>query len=215
MAPDSPGNRHKAFEGMATREVNGVLIGKLWKKYPALCGGGADLFNSTKFPYGGTDVFHPSVGYSGRYIRHWIREHAIASIANGLAAYNPGTFLPLTATFLVVYLYVTKGAYVVVEVQDAKISLASSGTNLHYAVAAADSLTRSGIATSVVSAPSFEHFDQQDESYEASVFPRDGTAIVSVEEYVATTWARYTTASIGITGYGYSASNPSTTIGLG
>ncbi|KAI9045937.1 uncharacterized protein KD926_005881 [Aspergillus affinis] len=42
-----------------------------------------------------------------------------------------------------------------------------------------------------------------------SVFPLDGTPVVSVEEYIATTWARYTTASIGMTGYGYSASNPS------
>jgi dihydroxyacetone synthase len=32
---------------------------------------------------------------------------------------------------------------------------------------------------------------------------------VSVEEYVATTWARYVTASIGMTGFGYSASNTS------
>lgn len=95
-----------AFQGMATREVNGVLIEKLWKQYPALCGGGADLVNSNKVPYADTDVFHPSVGYSGRYIRNGIREHAMAAVANGLAAYNPGTFLPLTATFLMFYLYV-------------------------------------------------------------------------------------------------------------
>ena len=104
---------------------------------------------------------------------------------------------------------VAKGAYVVIEVEDAKLTLVSCGTNLHYAVAAADSLTRSGIDTRVVSAPSFDHFDQQDEGYKASVFPRNGTAIISVEEYIATTWARYTTASIGMTGYGYSASNES------
>lgn len=39
--------------------------------------------------------------------------------------------------------------------------------------------------------------------------PLDGRPIVSVEEYVATTWARYVTASIGMTGFGYSASNKS------
>lgn len=95
------------FQGLATRDVNGNLIERLWKIYPALCGGGADLVNSNKIPYAEADVFHPSVGFSGRYVRHGIREHAMASIANGLAAYNPGTFLPLTATFLMFYLYVS------------------------------------------------------------------------------------------------------------
>ncbi|KAJ5279020.1 hypothetical protein N7478_004392 [Penicillium angulare] len=290
------------FDGMATREVNGVIIEKLWELYPALCGGGADLVNSNKVPYAANDVFHPSVGFGGRYIRNGIREHAMASVANGLAAYNPGTFLPLTATFFMFYIYaapgvrmgalsdlpvihcathdsfaegqngpthqpveldslyrampnltyirpcdpeetigawilamskrhgptmlslgrdavslvsgtdrykVSKGAYVVLEAENAQLTLVSCGTNLHYAAAAAKSLTESEIITRLVSAPSFDHFDQQDKKYRESVFPLDGTPIVSVEEYIATTWARYTTASIGMTGYGYSASNPS------
>lgn len=104
---------------------------------------------------------------------------------------------------------VSKGAYVIIDKEDAKITLTSCGTNLHYAVAASKSLTASGISTRVVSFPSFGLFDKQDRSYRDSVFPRDGTPIVSVEEYVATGWAKYTTASIGMTTYGYSASNPS------
>ncbi|KPM37628.1 Dihydroxyacetone synthase [Neonectria ditissima] len=290
------------FQGQATRDVNGALIEKIWKIHPAMCGGGADLVTSNKVSYTASDVFHPTVSYAGRFIRYGIREHAMAAISNGLAAYNPGTFLPITATFLIFYLYaapgvrmgalshlpvihfathdsfaegqngpthqaveidslyrampnlsyirpcdaeetigawilalskktgpsvlslgrdpvgpvpatsrfgVAKGAYVVKEEADAKLTLASCGTNLHYAVAAAASLTADGIATRVVSAPSFEHFDKQDQTYRDSVFPRDGTPIVSVEEYIATTWARYVTASVGMTGYGYSASNPS------
>ncbi|KAJ3523516.1 hypothetical protein NM208_g12417 [Fusarium decemcellulare] len=310
------------FKGQATREVNGTLIEKVWKVHPALCGGGADLVNSNKLAYTESDVFHPSVSYAGRYIRYGIREHAMAAISNGLAAYNPGTFLPITATFFIFYIYVSRstsvlirraclmhpfgrpllvyawahsaifpsstlrrmtpllkartvqhtsllkliplyrampnltyirpcdaeetigawilalaksdgpsllslgrdpvgpvpatdrfkvarGAYVVKEEPNAKVTLASCGTNLHYAVAAAEKLTASGVATRVVSCPSFDHFDKQDQKYRDSVFPRDGSAIVSVEEYVATTWARYVTASIGMTGYGYSASNPS------
>ena len=104
---------------------------------------------------------------------------------------------------------VAKGAYTIVEKADARLTLASCGTNLHHAVAAAASLSRSGIPTRVVSGPSFAHFDEQDREYRASVFPLDGTPVVSVEEYVATTWARYTTASIGMTAYGYSASGAS------
>ena len=104
---------------------------------------------------------------------------------------------------------VAKGAYVVKEADKAQLILASCGTNLHYAVAAAESLSALGIPTRVVSAPSFEHFDRQDWAYRKSVFPLDGTPIVSVEEYVATTWARYVTASIGMISFGYSASNAS------
>ncbi|KAL0932492.1 dihydroxyacetone synthase [Colletotrichum truncatum] len=290
------------FKGTATREVNGALLERLWKACPTLFGGGADLVNSNKIPYLDSDVFHPSISYSGRYIRYGIREHAMAAISNGLAAYGPGTFLPITATFFMFYLYaapgvrmgalshlpvihiathdsfaegqngpthqpveldslyrampnltyirpcdaeetigawmlalgnhhgptmlslgrdltghvpstdrtkVQKGAYVIKDATGFKLTLASCGTNLHYAVAAAESLSSSGIPTRVVSCPSFSHFDQQDKAYHDSVFPKDGTPIVSVEEYVATTWAKYVTASIGMTTYGYSASNVS------
>jgi dihydroxyacetone synthase len=95
------------FKGMATREANGLIMQKLWEKCPALSGGGADLVTSNKFLYSETDVFLPSAGFQGRYIRYGIREHAMAAISNGLAAYGPGTFLPVTATFLIFYLYVS------------------------------------------------------------------------------------------------------------
>lgn len=104
---------------------------------------------------------------------------------------------------------VAKGAYVVLEQPSAQLTLASCGTNLHYTVAAAKQLNSQGILTRVVSAPCFDLFDKQDASYRTSVFPLDGQPVISVEEYVATTWARYTTASIGMRGYGYSASNAS------
>jgi dihydroxyacetone synthase len=91
---------------LATRESNGLIMEKLWPVCESLCGGGADLVNSNKVYYSETDVFLPN-HYSGRYIRYGIREHAMASISNGLAAYNPGTFLPITATFFMFYLYVS------------------------------------------------------------------------------------------------------------
>lgn len=96
-----------SFTGLATREVNGKLIEKIWPQCKALFGGGADLVNSNKVHYLEEDVFHPLVSYAGRYIRYGIREHAMASISNGIAAYNPGTFLPITATFFMFYLYVS------------------------------------------------------------------------------------------------------------
>lgn len=109
---------------------------------------------------------------------------------------------------------VAKGAYVLREPLNseaaAQLTLVSCGTNLHYAVEAASVLEKDhGVPTRIVSAPCLALFDQQDENYRRSVFPCDETPIVSVEEYVAQAWAKYTTASCGMTTFGYSASNPS------
>ncbi|KAH8173608.1 transketolase, thiamine diphosphate binding domain-containing protein [Sarocladium implicatum] len=92
---------------MAMRESNGEILSQLWRACGSLFGGGADLINSCKFSYTDDDVFHPSRGFSGRYVRYGIREHAMAGISNGIAAYSPGTFLPVTATFFMFYLYVS------------------------------------------------------------------------------------------------------------
>ncbi|KAM0321596.1 hypothetical protein ACHAQA_010022 [Verticillium albo-atrum] len=96
----------KRFAGTATRDANGEILKTMWKVVPSLCGGGADLVNSNKLNYDESEVFHPSQGYKGRYIRNGIREHAMASIANGMAAFHPGCFLPITATFFMFFLYV-------------------------------------------------------------------------------------------------------------
>lgn len=98
------------MKSLATRESNGLIMEKLWPVCQALCGGGADLVNSNKVYYSDTDVFLPN-HYAGRYIRYGIREHAMAAISNGLAAFNPGTFIPITATFLMFYLYVSLGPF--------------------------------------------------------------------------------------------------------
>jgi dihydroxyacetone synthase len=97
----------KTFAGQPTRETNGIILERLWKACPSLCGGGADLVNSNKIVYSENDVFGPATSFKGRYIRNGIREHAMASIANGMAAYGPGTFLPITATFFMFFIYVS------------------------------------------------------------------------------------------------------------
>jgi dihydroxyacetone synthase len=104
---------------------------------------------------------------------------------------------------------VQRGAYVIQDSPEYQLTLVSRGSNLHYAVAAGKSLAIQGIATRIVSTPSLDLFKVQDDEYKNTVFPKDGRPVVSVEEYVATTWARYVTASIGMTIYGYSASNHS------
>lgn len=105
---------------------------------------------------------------------------------------------------------VARGAYVVIEPEDsARLTFVSCGTNLPYVVKAAKSLTSEGCPVRVVSAPSLGLFDQQKDAYKDKVFPRDGRPIISVEEYVPQAWAKYATASIGMKGYGFSASSQS------
>ena len=102
-----------------------------------------------------------------------------------------------------------KGCYVIQENASADVTLASCGTCLHRVVDAADRLKGSGISVRIVSCPSFDLFEAQSEEYKQSVFPANDRPVVSIEEYVATIWARYVTASISMTSYGYSASSES------
>jgi dihydroxyacetone synthase len=97
-----------SLRGLATRETNGIILEKLWELCPAIFGGGADLVNSNKVRYNDKDVFHPATGFQGRYIRYGIREHAMCAISNGLAGFSPGAFIPVTATFLMFYIYVSR-----------------------------------------------------------------------------------------------------------
>ncbi|KAJ9143784.1 Transketolase, C-terminal/Pyruvate-ferredoxin oxidoreductase, domain II [Pleurostoma richardsiae] len=95
-------------EILATRQFNGVVFNELMARIPNMVAGGADLWNSNQMGDQSSRVFdrnHPE----GRVIRYGIREHAMASISNGIAAYAPGCFLPVTATFFMFYLYAAAG----------------------------------------------------------------------------------------------------------
>ena len=95
-------------EIQATRQFNGQLFNSLMAHNPNLIAGGADLWNSNQMGDQSTRIFDAAHPF-GRVIRYGIREHAMASISNGIAAYNPGTFIPITATFFMFYLYAAAG----------------------------------------------------------------------------------------------------------
>ena len=84
--------------GWATRKTSGEVLKALTQKIPALIGGSADLTGSNLTK---TDSTKPvsATDFSGSYIYYGIREHAMASIMNGLALY--GGFVPYGGTFLV------------------------------------------------------------------------------------------------------------------
>ncbi len=99
---------------------------------------------------------------------------------------------------------VARGGYVVHDADDPAAIVVATGTEVAVAVAAAESLAAGGVATRVVSLPSWELFEAQDEAYRASVLPK-GVPTVSVEAGVTLGWSRYADASVGIDRFGASA----------
>lgn len=85
-------------KGMATRTASAKIIGALAPKLPELMGGSADLAPSTLTLMPNTGDFQPETP-AGRNMHFGVREHAMASIVNGLA-YHRG-IIPFGATFLV------------------------------------------------------------------------------------------------------------------
>lgn len=95
-------------EILPTRQWNGHVFNTLMENIPQLLAGGADLWNSNQMGDQSSRILDRD-HFDGRVIRYGIREHAMASISNGLAAFSPGTFIPVTATFLMFYLYAAPG----------------------------------------------------------------------------------------------------------
>jgi transketolase len=82
----------------ATRNLSGKAIQVISKHLPGFVGGSADLDPSTKTAISGSGrVGHE--GYAGKNIHFGVREHAMGSLANGLAYTQ--AWIPYTATFLV------------------------------------------------------------------------------------------------------------------
>ncbi|ROW15988.1 hypothetical protein VPNG_02561 [Cytospora leucostoma] len=98
----------------ASRFSSGLVLNPIAKEINSLIVGTADLSPSVNMAWDGkVDFQHPDLrttcgingSYAGRYIHYGVREHAMCAIANGLAAFSRGTFLPVTSTFFIFYLY--------------------------------------------------------------------------------------------------------------
>ncbi|MFF3752248.1 transketolase [Streptomyces sp. NPDC002018] len=86
-----------------------------------------------------------------------------------------------------------KGGYVLFEAEGGapEVVLIGTGSEVQLAVAAREQLQADGIPTRVVSMPSVEWFDEQDQTYKDSVLPPSVTARVAVEAGIGLTWYRY------------------------
>lgn len=285
---------------IASRKLSEALLEKIHGVIPELLSGSADLTGSNNTRWKNAVDFQPpeyGIGdRTGRYIRYGVREHAMAAIMNGLAAY--GTVIPAGGTFLnfvsyaagavrlsalshVRVIYVAthdsiglgedgpthqpietlahfralpncmvwrpadgnetsaayysaltaqhtpsilaltrqnlpqlenstlegalKGAYPIVEVPNAALTLISTGSEVSLCVDAATQLKeKHGLAVRVVSVPCFEVFDSQDKTYKLKVLP-DGAPVMSVEALSTMGWERYSHEQFGLNRFGASA----------
>ena len=286
-------------KGLASRAAGGKIINAIAPALPALSGGSADLDPSTKTFVKGLGNFEPAAepdeqgsadevwSYAGRNIHFGVREHAMGSIANGMAAH--GGFIPYTATFMVFSDYmrppmrlaaimglqvihvfthdsiavgedgpthepieqlaglrsvphlnvirpgdanetaeawrvaletkdrptslilsrqnlptldrnvyasadgVRKGGYILKEAGAATpaLILIATGSELSLAVAAAEKLEESGVATRVVSLPSWEIFDAQPQAWRDKVLPPEVKHRLAIEAGASQGWHRY------------------------
>jgi transketolase len=88
---------------------------------------------------------------------------------------------------------VARGAYVLADTDRGlpDVLLLASGSEVALCIAAREQLQGEGIRARVVSMPSWDMFERQDESYRESVLPEAVRARVSVEAAAALGWDRY------------------------
>lgn len=89
-------------KAIASRKLSESVLEAIFDAVPELLSGSADLTGSNNTRWkSAVDFQPPSLGigeWSGRYLRYGVREHAMAGIMNGIAAY--GTLIPAGGTFL-------------------------------------------------------------------------------------------------------------------
>ena len=102
-----------------------------------------------------------------------------------------------------------RGAYVLWEgAAQPRLILIGTGSEVHLALEAGHALQQKGIATRVVSMPSWELFEAQDAAYKESVLPARVSARISIEAASTLGWERYVGwagKAVGMHSFGLSA----------
>ncbi|MFK4542227.1 transketolase [Streptomyces tendae] len=119
-------------------------------------------------------------------LRRWTKEfgkgqpHGLALTRQGVPTYEPNEDA-------------AKGGYVLFEAEggEPQVVLIATGSEVHVAVEAREALQAEGVPTRVVSMPSVEWFEQQDQGYRDSVLPPSVKARVAVEAGIGLTWHKY------------------------
>ncbi|MFJ2568133.1 transketolase [Streptomyces sp. NPDC087568] len=124
-------------------------------------------------------------------LRRWTKEfgkgapHGLALTRQGVPTYEPNDDA-------------ARGGYVMFEAEgadgqntEAQVVLIATGSEVHVAVEARERLQAEGVPTRVVSMPSVEWFEEQDQGYRDSVLPPAVRARVAVEAGIGLTWHKY------------------------
>jgi transketolase len=127
---------------------------------------------------------------------------ALILTRQGLPTLDRETYAPASG--------LAKGAYVLAEAENGnpEVILIATGSEVHLCLDALEQLTSDGISARVVSMPSWELFEQQDQEYRDSVLPPSITARVAVEQASTLGWERYAGVkgrTIGMNTFGTSA----------
>jgi transketolase len=107
-----------------------------------------------------------------------------------------------------------KGAYIIKEFNNKKkVILMATGSEVQIALKAGEILEKKGIGTRVISLPSWELFEEQDEKYKKKILPK-GTVRIAIEAGVQLGWDKWLyknsgnqskTSFVGMSGFGTSA----------
>ncbi|MFF8019505.1 transketolase C-terminal domain-containing protein, partial [Streptomyces sp. NPDC007929] len=119
-------------------------------------------------------------------LKRWTKEfgkgqpHGLALTRQGVPTYEPNEDA-------------ARGGYVLFEADGGapEVILIATGSEVHVAVEAREQLQGAGVPTRVVSMPSVEWFEQQDQGYRDSVLPPSVKARVAVEAGIGLTWHKY------------------------
>jgi transketolase len=103
-----------------------------------------------------------------------------------------------------------RGAYILADAPNGEpeVILIGTGSEVSLCIEAYEQLSKAGVPTRVVSMPSWELFDDQDQTYRESVLPPAVKARVSVEQASDFGWSKYTGsegAHVGMESFGASA----------
>ncbi|MBT3150704.1 transketolase [Streptomyces sp. CHD11] len=119
-------------------------------------------------------------------LTRWTKEfgkgapHGLALTRQGVPTYEPNEDA-------------ARGGYVLFEAEggEPEVILIATGSEVHVAVGARERLQADGVPTRVVSMPSVEWFEEQDQGYRDSVLPPSVRARVAVEAGIGLTWHRF------------------------
>ncbi|MFF1816378.1 transketolase [Kribbella sp. NPDC058245] len=136
----------------------------------------------------GLDVVRPGDANETAAAWETILEHTDRPAALALTRQNVPTFPRGTDGYATTE-NVKKGAYTLLDTDGTPdVVLIGTGSELQIAVEARAKLADEGIKARVVSMPSREWFDEQDDAYRETVIPADVRARVSVEAGIAQSW---------------------------